>query len=181
MIYSSRLKTPRDPVTFCKRRRIGVEQKKKLLEQLKFKTAYNVQNELLNQIDNKDPLQLKEIPSTKALTEMKIRNCKIIEQPTFAVRRMMYDPQYSCVLKNISTDPLQIMYWAPLQVAWFNLYKKNEDVILILDATGGLVKRVDLQKELNVETRKAASVFFYTVVAKTKFASQKRMVRIVWR
>lgn len=154
--------------TYDKKRRIDSVLRDELVIELEKSSAYNIQTELAN---NEVEERCAQIPSLNALRILKHKHLKrkrLDSMPTMAVRKMFYSPKMKKAIKAVATDPFHVFYWTQHQVAWLTHYKKNERVVLSIDATGSIVRPINLAAEVGVHNLQSPSIFLYLITATTQ-------------
>lgn len=155
--------------TFTKKRRVTHGQKKELEEKLKTTYPSNVLNELADQ----KPLlehESRDIPSKSALKSIRhnvLNKSKLDSNCINALRKMKYLPEFEGAIKEISTDPLRVIFWTKYQEMWYNNYACNEKSTICIDATGSIVTSANLLSGLGLDHIKLPHIFLYLIVAIT--------------
>lgn len=155
--------------TFKKKRRITHNRKKFLEEKLKTSFPSNVLHSLANEL----PLmnhESRKVPTYGALQKIRERilNESMLDPNCVnALRKMKYLPEFEGAIKEISTDPLRVIFWTKYQLMWYKGYAEREIPIVSIDATGSLVSSTNLLNNLGLDHIKLPHIFLYLIVAKT--------------
>lgn len=163
--------------TYKKRRDIKGEFKETLKGDLKKSYPFNVRNKLAENINIDDLKQhARLLPSLNALNVLKSKEnseLKEYENDLIGIRRMMYSHEFKGCIKQLSTDPLQIIYWSQYQKMWFKNYKSREKtIILSIDATSSVIKKIQFQLQEKEDSTPyleyCKPIYLYCITAKTK-------------
>lgn len=155
--------------TFKKKRRITHNRKKFLEEKLKTSFPSNVLHDLANEL----PLmnhESRKVPTSGALQKIRERvlNESMLDPNCVnALRKMKYLPEFEGAIKEISTDPLRVIFWTKYQLIWYKGYAERKIPTVSIDATGSLVSSTNLLNNLGLDHIKLPHILLYLIVAKT--------------
>lgn len=155
--------------TFTRKRRLTHDRKRFFEEKLKTTYPSNVLNGLANEMPLMEH-ESRDIPSESALKSIrhKVLNNSMLDQNCInALRKMKYLPQFEGAIKEISTDPLRVIFWTRYQEMWYKNYAENEIPNISVDATGSIVTSANLLSALGLDHIKLPHIFLYLIVAKT--------------
>lgn len=158
-----------------KRRIIGEKKEQFLNKMLKqnMSAAYVQRSEARETMEYGDP-EPSHLPSLNALRVMKYKENKknhLNEDPILAVLLMKGMYPYNNIIRDIGYDRLFVHYWAAQKVNSYRNYCKNNKIPTIsIDATGGIVKSINL-----LSGRKTGHLFLYQIavmdcIKKSQFA-----------
>jgi len=158
-----------------KRRIIGEKKEQFLNKMLKqnMSAAYVQRSEARETMEYGDP-EPSHLPSLNALRVMKYKENKknhLNEDPILAVLLMKGMCPYNNIIRDIGYDRLFVHYWAAQEVNSYRNYCKNNKIPTIsIDATGGIVKSINL-----LSGRQTGHLFLYQIavmdcIKKSQFA-----------
>lgn len=149
-----------------KRRITGVKRKFLEYEMIhEKKRAFHIRTNLAaTRMDYGDP-EPAGLPTTTALRKMKQRAMSkesAIKDPILALITMKSEEPYSSYVKEISYDPFFVMYWTAGQINAYRHYAKNNRIpILSIDATGTVVKKMNLMSK-----RRTKDIYLYQITVR---------------
>lgn len=149
------------------------ELKKKFFPDLQRDSALAARMKFINKmIPDNNELNKKFHPFNSTLNAIRLHKCREQrkEEDPVDVLLQWKDTKFQNVILAIGHSPFFMFYRTALQLAWYVIESKNGDIIISIDATGGLVTPPFRSQKIEGSER-LKHVFFYSIMVKTSTKS----------
>lgn len=147
--------------SFKTKRRLNKNNIGKIRKLVRHEKPFNVRNAMNAQDDLS--FERRDTPSLESLKKQKYKHRaeeRFDKDIITSLLKMKASIDFAQCIHDVSISPFHVAYWTAQQQMFFANYKKNNKVILSIDATGSVVKPIDLYSQ------KGQHIFLYMITAK---------------
>lgn len=163
------MKEGNKPHSFTHKRRLTHDKARMLRSQLEKDTAHNVLLAAANDISDDQRFVPRDLVTAKSLHNLKSSSNASKGSCMQEIFNMMFSIKFDGIIKRFEPYPLNIIFWSKQQIYYYAQLSKTQPLRISIDATGGMVTKCSMAKDLKVNDEKKIyfpHVFLYIISVK---------------